>query len=202
MQACRPVKEHHTDALASRRRFARGCVVAVLLLGCGAVASAQEAVWDAVRSGAVVLFRHADAPGVGDPPGFKLADCSTQRNLGPAGREQARKLGERLRAQGVRPARVLTSQWCRARDTAELAFPGLAEASPVFNSFFDDRARDAAQTAEARALLLAWRGPGPLLVFTHQVNISALSGITTQSGEGVILQRRDDSLVVTGRITP
>lgn len=155
-----------------------------------------------VANGAVVLFRHADAPGVGDPPGFKLGDCSTQRNLGATGREQARKLGERLRAQGVRPARVLTSQWCRARETAELAFPGQAEASPAFNSIFDERARSATQTAEARALLLGWRGPGVLMVFTHQVNINALSGVTTQSGEGVVLQRQGESMVVTGRIAP
>ncbi len=174
----------------------------MLMLTGSAWASAQDAGWNALRDGAVVLFRHADAPGVGDPPGFQLGDCRTQRNLGPAGRDQARRLGERLRAQGVRPARVLTSQWCRARDTAELAFPGQAETSPAFNSFFDDRARDAAQTAEARALLLAWRGPGALVVFTHQVNISALSGITTQSGEGVVLQRQGDTLGVAGRITP
>jgi len=206
MQATRrphdPTKVCRTEVSAFSWQLAWSCVVAMLLLGCGTVASAQEAVWNAVRSGAVVLFRHADAPGVGDPQGFKLDDCATQRNLGPAGREQARKLGERLRAQGVRPARVLTSQWCRARDTAELAFPGQAEASPAFNSFFDDRARDTAQTAEARALLLAWRGPGALVVFTHQVNISALSGITAQSGEGVVLQRQGDALLVTGRIAP
>ncbi|MFN0164057.1 MAG: histidine phosphatase family protein, partial [Burkholderiales bacterium] len=85
--------------------------------------SAATPVEQALRSGGVVLLiRHASAPGTGDPPGFRLDDCATQRNLSDAGRFEARALGERLKKLGVTNAEVLTSQWCRCRETARLAF--------------------------------------------------------------------------------
>lgn len=84
--------------------------------------------------------------------------------------------------------------------TAELAFPGRVVAEPAFDSFFADRSTGPAQTAAARALLLAWNGPGALVVSTHQVNITALTGIVPVSGEGVVLRREGDALVLLGRI--
>ncbi len=68
----------------------------------------------------ILLMRHAAAPGIGDPPDFDLADCDTQRNLSEAGREQARGLGERLRAAGLEEIRVFAGPWCRNADTARL----------------------------------------------------------------------------------
>ena len=156
--------------------------------------------WDALRAGGIVLFRHAEAPGFGDPPGMRLGDCATQRNLDAAGRAQARRIGEALRARGVVVGAVLASQWCRTLETAELAFPGLVRPEPAFNSFFDDRGAGPAQTAVARAILLGWGGPGALVAVTHQVNITALTGIVPASGEGVVLRRESGSLVVVGRI--
>ena len=154
----------------------------------------------AAEDGSIILFRHANAPGVGDPPGMVIGDCSTQRNLDERGREQARRIGKALRERGIVAGAVLSSQWCRARDTAELAFPGQAQDSPAFNSFFGNREGEARQTAEARRILLGWNGPGSLVVFTHQVNISALTGQFTASGEGIVLWRDGGSLSVTGRI--
>lgn len=179
----------------------------------GAAAShADEATaWQAMRRDAIVIFRHANAPGVGDPPGMKLGDCSTQRNLDEAGRQQARQLGERLRQQKIKVAQVLSSQWCRTLETAELMVMGPVQSEPLFNSFFADRTSEPAQTAAAQKLLHNWsekskvkgkgKEVGSLVVVTHQVNITALTGVTPASGEGVVLQRKGKRLEVVGRIS-
>ncbi len=173
-----------------------------LLLALPLPAAAEEAAWQALREGGIVLFRHAIAPGGGDPPGFRLGDCTTQRNLDDTGRAQARRIGNALRDAGIAVGAVLASEWCRTTETAELAFPGRVQAASAFNSFFADRSTAAAQTAMARAILLGWPGPGALFVSTHQVNITALTGIVPASGEGVVLRRQDGALVVAGRIRP
>ncbi len=175
-----------------------------LSLGLSAASAApDEAGWKALaKPGAIVLFRHATAPGGGDPPGFVLSDCSTQRNLDEAGRAQAQRLGERVRARQLKVEAVLSSQWCRTRETAQLAFPGLPQDAPEFNSFFANRDVQAQQTAAARKRLLDWRGSGVLVVVTHQVNITAITGYTPQSGEGVVLHRKGRDLIVAGTIAP
>lgn len=165
-------------------------------------AHASDAAWDALRRGGIVLFRHAHAPGGGDPAGMQLGQCATQRNLDAEGRRQAIRIGEALRANGVAVGAVLTSRWCRTTETAELAFPGRSTADPAFDSFFADRAQGPAQTAAARRLLLGWRGPGALFVSTHQVNITALTQVVPASGEGVVLQVAGGDLLVAGRIRP
>lgn len=166
-----------------------------------AAAQASSDVWDALRrEPLVVLVRHALAPGTGDPEGFRLDDCRSQRNLDEQGRSQARKLGEVFRAERVPVARVLHSQWCRTRETATLAFPGLARDEAVFNSFFSERERAEAQTRAATALLQRWRGPGVLVVVTHQVNISAITGSVTASGEAVVLRPGASGLALVGRL--
>lgn len=165
-------------------------------------AAADNAAWTALGTSGIVLFRHALAPGTGDPAGFRLGDCATQRNLSAEGRAQARRLGERFRARGVAVGAVRTSQWCRARETAELAFPGQVAEAPAFNSFFGDASSAPRQTAAARAELAAWRGPGVLVVFTHQVNITALTDVYPASGEGVVLRSRADGVEVVGRLAP
>ena len=164
--------------------------------------ASEEAAWAALKSGAIVLIRHANAPGVGDPPGVRLDDCATQRNLDDAGRAQARRIGATFRERSVEVGRVLTSRWCRAAETAELAFPGRAVPEPAFNSFFADRSRSPEQTEAARRILLAWAGPGALVVTTHQLVISALIGGAVASAEGIVLRRQGEKLVVVGRINP
>jgi phosphohistidine phosphatase SixA len=158
--------------------------------------------WPAIADGAIVLFRHADAPGVGDPPGFKLNDCRTQRNLDEAGRAQARRIGQTFRERGIAVGAVRSSQWCRARETADLAFPGQRQDEAAFNSFFANREVEPAQTAAARRLLSRWKGPGAMVVVTHQVNITALTGVAPMSGEGVVVRHSADGLQVVGRIAP
>jgi hypothetical protein len=105
-----------------------------------------------------------------------------------------------MRAAGVTVGAVLASQWCRTMETAELTFPGRVVAELAFNSFFAERSTKQAQTAAARAILLAWNGPGALVVSTHQVNITALTGIVPASGEGVVMRREGTALMVVGHI--
>src|SRR5512137_714544 len=110
------------------------------------------------QGGHALLIRHAQTePGVGDPPGLRLDDCRTQRNLSTAGREQARAIGEALRARGIPVAEVRSSQWCRCLDTARLAFAGHApvRAWPALDSFFDDRSVEPDRTRELRAAIAA-----------------------------------------------
>jgi phosphohistidine phosphatase SixA len=178
----------------------------LLLLLCLLPASevhAEGDLWAALRQpGAIILFRHANAPGTGDPPGFVLADCSTQRNLDDKGRAESRAIGEAFRAQAIAVGRVLSSQWCRTRETAELAFPGQVTEDPAFNSFFDDRSAEPRATAAARDILARWQGPGVLVVVTHQVNIAALTAVAPRPGEGVIVTMKQGAIDVVGRLPP
>lgn len=186
-------------------RFVGVAFLVAVLVFSGAASRAEGGdvkAWAALRAGGIVVFRHANAPGGGDPSGMALGDCSTQRNLDEAGRAQASRIGRAVRGNGVRVERVLASLWCRTTETAEVGFPGLVQGEPAFNSFFDDPSRALEQTNRAREILLAWRGPGALVVVTHQVNIQALTGLSVQSGEGVVLEIRTGRLVTTGRVKP
>ncbi len=182
------------------------CAASMALL-CG-MASAQtndnEKAWAALKvPSTIVLFRHAIAPGGGDPAGFDINDCKTQRNLDEEGRAQARRIGEGFRKHAIKIDAVLNSQWCRTRETAQIAFANQPQDDPLFNSFIRNTAdQKHQQTAEARKLLLAWRGTGVLVVVTHQVNITALTDIYPDSGEGIILHKQGDKFKVVARLTP
>lgn len=141
-------------------------------------------------------------PGFGDPKGFVLGDCMTQRNLDESGQTQARRIGESFRQRGIEVAAVWSSQWCRTQETADLAFPGKRIDQAAFNSFFDTPQNSSSQTRVARELLASWRGHGVLVVVTHQVNITALTGIVPQPGEAVVMKRQVGRWQVAGRITP
>lgn len=184
-----------------RRRFA-------IALGASTLAaSAQGLDWAALRPGDALLLRHARAPGTGDPAGFQLGDCRTQRNLDAEGRDQARRLGEALRQalapQGLAVAAVWASPWCRTQDTARLAFPGQAvEARAAWASFFAEPQREDPQTLAAQAELAGFAAQprqGVLVVVTHQVNITALTGIVPSSGEGVWVRGQGGAPRVLGR---
>ncbi len=151
------------------------------------------------RPGHLAIMRHADAPGGGDPGGFRLDDCATQRNLGPLGRAQATRLGDRLREAGITHLRVLTSQWCRTRETARLLGFAPPEDLPILNSFFADRPAGPARTDALRAWI-ATAVDEPTLLVTHQVNITALTGIFPASAELLVLRRAP--LTVAARLPP
>jgi phosphohistidine phosphatase SixA len=164
-----------------------------LLLSAAASAAGQGAPgyepWESLRQGGnIVLIRHAIAPGGGDPPGFRLDDCATQRNLSDEGRDQARSIGEALRLQGVSVDRVLTSQWCRCRETAELLDLAPVEEYPVLNSFFSDRSTADVQTEALRRFIAEAEPENNIVLVTHQVNITGLTGVFPASGEMVIVR--------------
>jgi len=151
------------------------------------------------QGGHALLLRHATTePGIGDPPTFRLDDCATQRNLSPAGRAQARALGESLAARGMRTGAVLSSRWCRCLETARIAFGRVEPWAPA-DSFFDDRADEPARTRAMRERIAGWRGPGTLVIVTHQVNITAATGVSPVMGEGVLVDRAGR---VVGRVVP
>ena len=150
---------------------------------------AQAADWQDLlsRSGSVAIVRHALAPGTGDPDNFRLNDCRTQRNLDDRGRNQAKALGDRLRKAGITFDRILTSAWCRCEETARLMGVGPVEILPALNSFFSNRQRGPAQTESLRALLNERPENERLLLVTHQVNITALTGRGVSSGDLLVL---------------
>jgi len=167
-----------------------GLLFAVLLLVSVPVEADDDEAWQALREGrALLILRHANAPGLGDPPGFRLSDCSTQRNLDERGRAQAQRWGALLRDRGLAEVRLLSSRWCRALETAEQMALGPVEPLPALDSFFASPASEGRQTIELREVL-AGLEPGEVAVLvSHQVNITALTGIFPQSGEGLILAR-------------
>lgn len=152
--------------------------------------SMDEAAARLLGRGDVVLFmRHElTEPGVGDPPNFRLGDCSTQRNLSEEGRARARERGEACRAAGIVASRILASRWCRCIDTARLAF-GTVDPWPPLDSFFAQPDRQAPQIKALSDGLQRFEGSRPWILVTHQVNISGFLGIWTTMGEMVAAQR-------------
>ncbi|NDJ23852.1 histidine phosphatase family protein [Nostoc sp. B(2019)] len=168
-------------------------------------ASSKAAIWSVLQQGRgyVVLMRHALAPGIGDPPDFRLNDCSTQRNLSDEGRKQAIRTGKAFKNRNIQVSRVLSSQWCRCLETAKLMNLGAVEPFPPLNSFFLDHTTEFKQTAQVRQLILNNRNtPGVIVMITHEVNIRAIaSDIYPESGESVVLRANGKNKIeVVGQI--
>ena len=188
--------------MLGRRGFLAGWI-AIAAGSARARGAEGSAALEALREGGTVaLVRHASAPGTGDPPGFRLGDCSTQRNLSEGGRRQAAELGRKLREAGVLVTELRSSRWCRAIHTAQLAFPEIpVTPDAALDSFFDERGNRQRQTEQARALITSWRGrQGTLVLVTHQVNITALTDIFPAEGEVVVLRPAVASIAVVGRV--
>jgi phosphohistidine phosphatase SixA len=186
----------------------RTCFVIVpLLLGfcdTAVVAGAGDAAdaWKALRAGGhVALMRHADAPGgVGDPPGFRVDDCATQRNLSDKGRADAAKIGSRLQSEGIAFEKILSSPWCRCIDTAKLLNLGAVETEATFGNVVVLRDQRETLAAGARALIAKWTARGNLLVVTHGANILTLTGVSPASGEIVVVKSGSDRAEPVGRL--
>jgi len=189
----------------------RAALLAILLLAALAHAAAQpagadDALWTLLKKGSeVVLLRHAvTTAGVGDPPGFKLQDCATQRNLTDAGRAAARRLGDAFREHGVPVGRVLSSPWCRCLDTARLAF-GAAEVSQPLSNLYGRSEASARQVREMETLIATWRPEGAggnLVLVSHGSTILALTGISVEPAEMVVLTpRAGERFKIAGRLS-
>lgn len=160
--------------------------------------------WQLVNDGrAIVIMRHALAPGMGDPVEFNIDQCQTQRNLSDVGRQQAKNIGDVLRENGVGEAEILSSQWCRCIETAELLDFGEPVEFPVINSFFQDRSTEPAQTSALVERIEDWINDGAnkvRVLVSHQVNISALTGTYANSGDMLIVTIQDNEIVVLDQI--
>jgi phosphohistidine phosphatase SixA len=171
------------------------------------VALTEQELWTRLQQATdqtyVVIFRHAIAPGTGDPSGFVLHDCSTQRNLSEEGRQQAIHIGDAFRDRNIPVTHVFSSQWCRCLETARLLNLGEVQPLPALNSFFGDRTQSVEQTAKVRQVLLENSDePGVIVLVTHQVNITALSDVVPQSGEAIVMQINDNQLKILGQLQP
>lgn len=168
------------------------CLVCVLSLSGWprpAAAQDQAAAWSLLRQpGHVVFMRHSEAPGYADPPGYNLDDCSTQRNLVDRGRAHARRTGEAFRRNGITFQRVLTSPWCRCKETALLAMGQEAEVFAPLSNLVGRSQHTAEQVAALKAYLATLGADTRVLFVTHGVVINALVGISPASGEMVIVR--------------
>jgi len=174
-----------------------------LLLPGATPAAADDALWSLLKGGGqVVMMRHATAPGVFDPPGMRLDDCASQRNLDDYGREEARRIGAEFRARAIPVDRVLSSRWCRCMDTARLAFGRVEHWEPI------DGARPASElearrTAQVRGFASTPFTGGNVVLVTHNFNIRALTGLSTVSGEMVVLTPAGNgTFTIAGRLAP
>lgn len=166
--------------------------------------SADERAWQAWRHGdAILMMRHALAPGTGDPAGFVLEDCSTQRNLNERGRQQAQAWGRLLQQQTQDSVQIYSSQWCRCLETGQLMALSAVEPLPLLNSFFAGRGDSQAQTSALRAFLAQAPFSSPTVLISHQVNITALTGIFPASGEGLLIALPlTEPVTVLARVQP
>lgn len=177
-------------------------VILALSLLVAAPAAATEAGWALLRDGGhVVLLRHADAPGVGDPANFDIAKCATQRNLSDRGRQQARRIGALFAARAAPVEKVLTSDFCRCADTARLAFGDrIVEALPALDFLPDDEAGNAAKVAEVQALIRDYSDTPNLVMVVNDDVVQGVLGIATRDGEAIIVGRDGETLRVAGRV--
>jgi phosphohistidine phosphatase SixA len=165
----------------------------------------KQDIWTKMRenTGYVVLLRHAQTvSGTGDPPGFQLDDCATQRNLSAVGKEQAVRIGKAFRDRRIPINQILSSQYCRCLDTARLLDLGVVNPSPMLNSIFEDPTTATQQNQEVRQQIFNHRNtPGVIVMVSHFANIGEISGISPQSGEAVVIRaNQQGDLEVVGQI--
>ena len=182
--ADRPPAEEDVMVAERALRRAGGLALSVLTISMvvtpGLAADSSNEAWAALaKGGHVALIRHGNAPPGygGDPPGFRLDDCKTQRNLDDVGREQARALGEAFRKHGVVVGRIVSSPVCRCVETGQLMAVGSVETSLAL---VPDLGSTAVRVLELEELVSSWRGPGTLVLVTHGLAVGRLTGFTLE----------------------
>lgn len=177
--------------------------LALPVVNAEALLAQQEAHRLLRKGGVALLLRHGQTEaGVGDPPGFTLDNCSTQRNLSAVGRAELSEMASRLSVARVSFARTFTSQWCRCRETAQLltGAPGSVEDWAALNSQFSGNAVVDSANAQVVAKVRQIPANKSWLLVTHQVNITATTGFTPVPGEGVLVQATTTGIRVLGRV--
>ena len=139
----------------------------------------------------IVFVRHALAPGNGDPNNFNINDCSTQRNLNEEGRAQSEKIGNFFKNKNIKIHKVLSSEWCRCKETAKIAF-GNYQTFNALNSFYDERfaKNKSKQIKDLKDYIDNWENDSNLIIVTHYVVISALINRVSSSGEMIITDKK------------
>ena len=149
--------------------------------------------WAEAKEGdRIILIRHALAPGGGDPPGFKINDCKTQRNLNKVGIEQSKAIGKLFKKNKIPVDKVLSSQWCRCKDTAKYAFKSYFEFSALNSTFQSSFAKnEPKQLKQLRTFVNNWDGDGGnLVLITHYSIITAITNAVPSSGEIIITDKK------------
>ena len=142
------------------------------------------------EEGKIVFIRHSIAPGGGDPENFSLKDCSTQRNLSKKGIEQSKQIGEFFKKNKVIISKVLSSQWCRCKDTAFHAFGKYEEFFALNSTFQIKFSGNSKKQAEAlKSYVKKWDGKGNIILVTHYVIILKHTNYAPSSGELVITDK-------------
>ena len=159
--------------------------------------NASEQAWKKAQEGdKIILIRHSLAPGGGDPAGFKVDDCKTQRNLNRTGINQSKKIGKLFKKNKIPVDQVLSSQWCRCKDTAKYAFGDFKEFTALnstFQSPYDKN--EARQLKDLYAFVKDWDSNGKNLVLvTHYSIITAVTNAVPSSGELVITDKNFEVL--------
>ena len=152
----------------------------------------SDSIWDEARKGnKVILIRHSLAPGGGDPAGFKIENCKTQRNLNKAGIDQSKKIGKIFRDNKIPIDIILSSEWCRCKDTAFHAFGRFKKFSALNSTFSNPYIKnESRQIKKIKKYLKNWDGKGKnLILVTHYSIITAITDAVPRSGEIVIADK-------------
>ena len=163
-------------------------------------AFSNDTVLQSLKEGKKLVFiRHAIAPGNGDPNNFDINDCSTQRNLNKDGIEQSKKIGKLFKDYKIPIDKVLSSEWCRCKDTAKYAFENFTTFNAL-NSFYDENyaANETKQINDLKKFIKNWDSDKNLVFVTHYVVISSILNVGSSSGEIIIT---DKNLNIIGSIT-
>ena len=151
-------------------------------------ASTNEKLTDSLKEGGKLIFiRHAHAPGNGDPENFNLKDCSSQRNLNQEGINQSKKIGLFFAQNKIKIDKVLSSEWCRCKDTAKYAFNNY-KTFDALNSFYDARftKNKAKQIKDLKKYISSWNSKKNLVLVTHFIVISETLSVGSASGEIIV----------------
>ena len=162
-------------------------------------AFANSEILNSLKEGNKIVFiRHALAPGNGDPDNFVINDCSTQRNLSKTGVEQSKKIGNFFRKNKIKIDAVLSSEWCRCKDTAFYAFENFITFDAL-NSFYDPKfsKNEELQIVNLKKLIESWESDKNLILITHFVVISSLLKTSSSSGEIIVVNKE---LEILGRM--
>ncbi len=157
----------------------------------------EQISWRALSEGGILMMSHTHVKGIDNPYRFRMGDCSTQVNLSEAGRSQARRVGQRFRKNNIKVGIVLHSRWCRTRETATLAFPGMTFANASFDSFNLRPENKSYYTKQAIKVISNWKSSNALVLMTHPENILAITGLNLIPGEALVLK---DNIEVVGKI--